>query len=171
MAKKVVGVFDSEKQFAGAVFELETSGIDRAQISIVAKEDMARRCVNAVGCDKASVKVEADEDAIILDDDSQQQRVLFTSLSATVAALLATGVTLASGGAAIPAVIAALAAGGAAGGVSELVSRHTDEERAERLREDINNGGVMLVVSLLDDSAETVIEILDRHGSRDTHSA
>jgi hypothetical protein len=108
--REVIGAMQSEGQFEAAVDELEASGIDRAQISVLAQEEIATSCAEAIGCDFTKLpRVE-----INLWDDRQQVRTLVTSLAATGASFVGAGVALAAtGGAAMPAILAALASGGA----------------------------------------------------------
>src|SRR5688572_22439324 len=108
--REIGAVFDSEEAFANAVFDLEAAGLDRADLSALGREEPLRGGLAAADCAKRrAANSQAAHDAVLLHDDAQQGRVLFTSLTATVAAFLASGAALAAtGGAAAPAVAAAI---------------------------------------------------------------
>lgn len=163
--RKVIGAMQSVEQFEAAVGELNSSGIDRAQISVLAQEEIAVSCTKAVGCDLAALpRVEVN-----LWDDRQQVRTLVTSLAATSASFLGAGVALAAtGGAAIPALLAALASGGSVGGLAALFGRHLEAENRDWVESQILAGGIVLIVQVSDDAEHRVVtEILRRHCGKD----
>ncbi|WP_198174238.1 hypothetical protein [Mesorhizobium xinjiangense] len=163
-ARQITGAMQTEEQFEAAVAQLETSGIDRAQISLLAQEDVALSCAKAVGCDLANLpRVE-----IELADDRQQVRTLLTSLAATVASFAGVGAALAaSGGAAAPALIAALASAGGAGGLTALFGRHRETENQDWARQQILQGGILVIVNPANaEQTEAASEILQRHCGR-----
>lgn len=163
-ARQITGAMQTEEQFEAAVAELETSGIDRARISVLAQEDISLSCAKAVGCDLANLpRVE-----IELADDRQQVRILLTSLAATVASFAGVGAALAaSGGVAAPALIAALASAGGAGGLTALFGRHRETENQDWARQQILQGGILVIVNPANaEQTETASKILQRHCGR-----
>jgi hypothetical protein len=109
---------------------------------------------------------------VLLDDDTQQQRVLFTSLSATVAALLASGVALgATGGMAAPAIAAAFGAGTGAGVLVQFLSGRADGIRAERIAEQVRQGGIVLWARVKSrETEEQAMSIMRQHGAGYVHA-
>lgn len=167
---RVAGVFDNSAGFASAVFGLETRGVDRAAISILAGENFARECLKAVGAHRGPISIEHDGDALVLEDDSQPMRVLFTSLAASVAALIASGVVMAaSGGAAFPALAAAFAAGASAGGLAELVGRHVAPEHALIINAAVRDGAALLVARVPLELASDAERLISEAGGRLPH--
>lgn len=169
---EVVGMFDRPQQFGDAVFALESAGIDRAQLTMLGLESQARECLAAADCASTASQVGVRErDAVALEEDDQQERVLLTSLTASVAALVAAGAALtATGGAAAPAIAAALGAAGAGGGIADYLGRRVHSARAEQLERDVRTGGIALWVRTPDDASEEKAKrILAEQGARDVH--
>lgn len=159
--RRITGAMQSTEAFEAAVAELEASGINRAQISVLAQEDVVLSCTKAVGCDLASLpRVDID-----LSDDRQQLRTLLTSLAATVASFAGVGAALAAtGGAVAPAFFAALASGGGVGGLAALFGRHHETDHQDWARQQILNGGILLIVnSSTEEQTEAASRVLQRH--------
>jgi hypothetical protein len=171
--REVGAVFQDEQAFANAVFGLETAGFDRADLSALGQEEPLQACLAAADCAKhRAAGSTAPHEAVVLDDDAQQGRVLFTSLTATVAALLASGAALAAtGGAAAPAVVAAIAAGGSVGGVGRFLTSRGEEARAESLKHQVSEGGIVLWTRVTSADEETKAEtILRQNGATNVHA-
>lgn len=83
--REVGAVFQSSEAFADAVFGLEAAGFDRAELSALGAEEPLQACLKAAECakERAADSAYSKHDAVVLDDDTQQQRVLFTSLTAS----------------------------------------------------------------------------------------
>jgi hypothetical protein len=94
-----------------AIDALEINGFDRADISVLKGGDPT-----------AAIPEGGDTAAPYNDEDARQARTLQASGAASVAALAAAGVTIATGGLAAIAIGAAVAAGAAAGGVTHVLS-------------------------------------------------
>ena len=170
---EVVGLFQDPQSFADAVGELEDAGFDRADISVLGERGSLRPCLQAVDCQS---KARADDpkathEAVILEEDQQQARVLFTSLASSIAAIAASGAALAAtGGMAAPAVAAAFAAGGAVGGTAEFLSRRAGNQQAEHLKRQVERGGIVAWVAVDGAEEETKVETLfKRHGAQEVH--
>lgn len=158
---EVIGAMLSERQFEAAIDELQASGVDRAQMSVLAQEEVATSCAEAIGCDITRLpRVE-----IYLGDDRQQVRTLVTSLATTVASFAAAGAALAAtGGAAAPAVLAALATGGSVGGLAALFGQRYEMESHKWAERQILQGGILLIVHPANaEQFDTATEILRRH--------
>ena len=100
---QVRATFASSDQMQDAISKLNLSGFDRADLSVLSDESPAA----AVAPESPSTE-----------EDARQVRTLGASTAASVGAMAAAGITVATGGAAIPVIAAAVLAGGAAGGVA-----------------------------------------------------
>jgi len=94
-----------------AVGRLSMAGFDRADLSLPEEAPPPERATPEAG----AKPVDTEEDA-------RQARTVHTSTAASLAAMAAAGVTIATGGAALPAIAAAAAAGGLVGGATFAVS-------------------------------------------------
>jgi hypothetical protein len=166
--KEVVAAMQSERQFEAAIAELGASGIDRAQIGVLAQEGIATSCAEAIGCDiKTLPRVEID-----LMDDRRQVRTLVTSLAATVASFAGAGVAVAAtGGAVAPAVLAALVSGGSIAGLATLFGQRYEAQSHDRIEQQVLQGGILLIVHPANaEQLRNATEILHRHCGRDVVS-
>ena len=124
--REAVAVFDDPDRLENAVSDLQSNGIDRSNLSLLAHPSLAER-LPAQSLDVADDPVMPRESAIT-DIDIRQGRVLGTSLAATIAALAAAGFTVATGGVAA-ATVAAAAAAGVVGAVGALLGRRMGEDQ------------------------------------------
>jgi hypothetical protein len=163
--REAVAVFDEPASLEAAMSDLQSNGVDRADLSILAppspanseRGDMSGRNRNRAMLRKAAVS----------DTDIRQGRVLATSLAATIAGFAAAGVTVATGGVAAAVIGAAAVAAGGAGIAATLIGRRLDEEHASFLDAQLARGGVLLWVRTRDPEAEkTVLEVLRRYSTR-----
>jgi hypothetical protein len=121
---EVRATFGDPETMQNAVYELEMSGFDRADLSLPEVAPPADRATPEAG----ATEVDTEEDA-------RQARTLHTSGAAGAVALAAAGVVVASGGAAVPAIAAAVVGGGLAGGAAyALTSAANHDEQASRER-------------------------------------
>lgn len=139
---EVIGAMQSEAQFEAAVKELETAGINRGQINVLAQEQLAISCTAVVGCDVSKLP----HTEINVWDDRQQLRVLLTSLAATAASVASTGAVLAATGAAAPAVLAAAVSAGSAVGLGALFGRHHESKAHTWAEQQLKKGGIVVIV-------------------------
>jgi hypothetical protein len=170
--REAVAVFDSAETLEAAIDELQSSGFDRAEISLLAGEktvtEMLGRHYKRVADleddpsvpSKAFVSTEAIGDA---------EGALIGALLYVGAVTLA-GAVVASGGALAAAITAAAIGGGVGGlggiGLSSFISQH----HADYLQEQLDRGGLLLWVRTRDPAHETrAQEILRRHSAHDVH--
>jgi hypothetical protein len=102
--------------------------------------------------------------------DKRQAGTLAGGIGGVVAAFLASGATIMSGGTALAAVIggAVAAGGGAAGG--DVLGRMMSRQMNTSLEEQIARGGIVLWVLLRSRDEEGEARgILERHGAEDVH--
>ena len=169
--REAVAAFDDPETLQAAVSDLQSHGFDRADISLIASEDLAGKVVHEQGDVRA-----AEDDADVKrapvtgDTDLRQGRVLGTSLASVLAGFAAAGLTVATGGAAAVAAGAAVAAAGGVGAAGALLGRVAGDEQQEFMQAQLERGGVLLWVRLPDAAAEQrALEILRGHAAHDVH--
>jgi len=118
-----------------AVARLETSGFDRADLSLPEVAPPAERATPEAG----AKEVDTEEDA-------RQARTLHTSGAAAAVGLAAAGAVIASGGAVAPAVAAAVVGGGAAGGIAYALSSASNESEQMDREQRAAHGALVLSV-------------------------
>ena len=170
--REAVGVFDDADTMEGAIEELEESGFDRAEISLLASDDAVRKKLGHRFYDAKS-----------LQDDPAVPRKAFVSTAAVgdaegaligglayAGALVAAGVTVASGGA-FGALLAAAAAGGASGGlVGGVLAALVGESQAQQIEDQLKHGGLLVWVRTpSEDDEKRAVEVLKRNGAEDVH--
>jgi hypothetical protein len=109
--REVRAVFDTLEQLQHAIAQLEMSGFDRADLSLL------EMTLPAEAATPETAAKPADTEA-----DARQARTLHTSTAAALAAMAASAAVVATGGAIIPAIAAAIAGGGVVGGATFAVS-------------------------------------------------
>ncbi|MGC1410810.1 MAG: hypothetical protein WA864_17915 [Acetobacteraceae bacterium] len=113
--------FSDPDAMQDAVARLETSGFDRADLSL--PEAMP----------PTETTPESGAKAVDTEEDARQARTLHTSGAAAAVGMAAAGVVIATGGAAAPAVAAAVVGGGVAGGIAyALTSASNEGEQMDR---------------------------------------
>ena len=169
---EAVAVFDDERALESAVDELETAGFDRAHISLLASEATVQQ---KLGHRYARAEV--------AEDDPDAPRAAYVSRNARtegeaglvggliyVPAVAATAAVVASGGTLAMAIAAAAAMGGAGGLIGAALARLIERRHADRIQEQIEQGGLVLWVRSIDEDHEhRAVEILTRNGGRDVH--
>ncbi|MHA1567597.1 MAG: hypothetical protein ACTSX7_19980 [Alphaproteobacteria bacterium] len=170
--REAVAVFEDVETMQAAIDELQNSGFDRAEISLLAGE-------HAVEEKLGHIYTKTEE----LEDDPNVPRAVYISPESIgdaegaligapmyIAAVTAAGIMIAAGGplaATIAAVAAASGAGAVIGGILvALVGKH----HAQYLQEQLDHGGLLLWVRTWDGAHEKrAIEILSRHSAHDVH--
>ena len=158
--REAVAVFDDAEKLESAVSELQSNGIDRSELSFLAP--------SRAGCMPGDPRQAADDagaprEPVISDTDLRQGRVLGTGLAATIAAFVAAGFTVATGGVGTAIAAAAVAAGGV-GAASTLFGRKLADDQTAFLDAQLARGGVLLWVRTRDAAAEaTALEVLRRY--------
>jgi hypothetical protein len=162
--REVAGVFHSGHDLEMAIRELERVGCDRAEINLVGAHN-----VLAPQDDAAAVMNQSA--GPVTEDDVRQTRTLAAGVAGVVAAFIATGATILSGGTALAAVIGAAAAGGGTTAAVELIARFFGAGYSTKFADQLQNGGVLLWVRLrAPDQEAQVREILLRHGADHVHA-
>ena len=171
-SKEVVAVFDDADALETAVNELETSGFDRAAISVLATSAKAERHIASLY--RALREIE---------DSSDAPREAFVSRhSRTEGEAAAVGVPLyiggiagafaivASGGTLALAIAAAIAGGAAGAGLGALLAMAIGRHHSARIGEALRRGGLILWVTVATSEAEKrALALLERLGGQDVH--
>jgi len=170
--EEVAIIFHDAESLENAIEELESSGFDRAEISLLASEEAVTEKLGHV-----YTRVEE------LEDDPDVPRTAFVSSAsiggaegaligglAYVAAGAALGPIVASGGTLAIAIAGAALAGGGGAAIGAALARWVDDHHAKYIQEQIDKGGLLLWVhtSSVDD-VRRAVDILKRHSPRERH--
>ena len=170
--REAVGVFHDWSSLQATVDELQISGFDRAEISLLAGENAVEEKLGHV-----YQKVGELEDdpkvpraAFVGRDSMVEARVGVIGGLAYVGALAAVGAIVASGGTVAAAIIGAVAAGGGGGLIGSVASRWLGRDRAKQLQAQLDKGGLLLWVRVRDgDHEKRAVDILGKHAADDVH--
>jgi hypothetical protein len=166
--REAVGLFHDPDELNAAVSDLQSSGFDRAEISLLAREGIldGHLAKDYPDMHDAERDAAAPRQAVVGETDVRQARTLGTSMAAVVAAFAALGITIFSGGAAAAALAAAAAAGGGAGAVGYALGQRAEHDEENHISQQLARGGVLLWVRSRDAEHERrASEILSRHGA------
>lgn len=170
--KEAVGVFADLATLEQAIDELEQSGFDRAEISLLTSratvEDKLRHLYAPV------------ED---LEDDPDAPRKAYVSTESIgdaegaligglmyIGALAAAGAVVASGGTLAAVITGAALAGGSGALIGGGLARLVGNDRADEIEQQLMRGGLLLWVRTRDREHETrAVEILKRNSAHDVH--
>jgi hypothetical protein len=154
---EVRATFHDPDAMQNAVTALETSGFDRADLSLPEIMPPVEHATPEAG----AKPVDTDEDA-------RQARTLHTSGAAASVGLAAAGVVIATGGAAAAAVGAAVVGGGVAGGVAyALTSASNEGEQTDREQKAASGALVLSVRAPTAEKRAHAEEILRNAGGAD----
>ena len=171
--REAVGVFGSGDKMEAAVERLETAGVRREDISVMAS--------HAAVVDKLHHRFEAIErmeddprvprSAFVPKDDFTAVKAAVISLPLYIGASVGSLAVVASGGALALAVAAACAAGLAGGGLGALAAHAIGVNHAKLLEKHVAAGGLLLWVRIDDRARETeVIAVLTASGGEHVHA-
>lgn len=165
MIREAVAAFDDPEALEEAVSALQSAGVDRAYLSVLAPPSAVEGPSDNEP--EAGGNPSPAREAVVSDTDLRQVRVLGTGLAATIAAMAAAGVTVATGGAAAATVAAAAAVAGGVGIAGTLIGRQLADEHTTFLDAQLASGGVLLWVRIRDPEIErSVLEVLRRHSTK-----
>ena len=170
--REAVGVFDSAEKLQAAIDELESSGFDRAELSLLASADAVE---NKLGHRYKKV-AELEDDADVPTTAYVSTEAIGDAEGALIGGLLyvgavALGVAVVASGGALAAAITAATIGGGMGGMAGIgLSSFISQHHADYLQEQIEKGGLLLWVRTRDAAhEERAKEILSRHSAHDVH--
>jgi hypothetical protein len=164
--REAVAVFDDAEKLEKAMSELQSNGIDRANLSLLAHNSVAGQ--PSLDPQGLADDPNTPREPAVSETDFRQGQVLGTSLAAAIAGLAAAGFTVATGGVAVAGVAAAAAAAaGGVGAVGGLFGRKLREDEEAFLAAQLARGGVLLWVRAPDGETEQrALDILQRYSSR-----
>ena len=170
--REAVGVFQDWSSLQAAVDELQASGFDRSEISLLAGERAVEEKLGHV-----YQKVQELEDdprvprtAFVGRDSILEGRVGIIGGLAYIGAIATIGAVVASGGTVVAAVLGAVAAGGGGGLIGSVASRLIGRDRADQIEAQLGKGGLLLWVKIRDgDHEQRAMEILTKHSADDVH--
>lgn len=172
MVREAVGVFDNFETLEAAIDELESSGFDLAELSLVASEETVE--------EKLGHQYEKVAD---VEDDTAVPREAYVATESFgdaaggligglmyVGAVAAGGAVIAAGGPLAAAIAGATMVGGAGGLIGAILAMWMSDHHAEYLQEQLDRGGLLLWIRTWDDADEKrATEILSRHSAHDVH--
>jgi hypothetical protein len=162
---QVIGVFHDRHSVESAIEMLQSHGIERGQLAILGTADSVRAQLGLPVAENVGGAAETQAPV----DQSEKQNIIpiLAGLPAYVGAVLAAGVTAASGGALAGVAVAALL-GGAGGGVLGTGAASLFRGEVERSYEDqLAQGGILLLVHpRTEDDVTTAKTIFSEHADR-----
>lgn len=168
--REIVGTLPSAEALENAVSEITSAGWDRSELSILAQHSLIGDEPLAGDTRALADDPQADQQAMVSDVDVRQGRTLAAGTAGVVAAFVASGATILTGGTALAAIVGAAVAGGGAAAVVEGAASLAGQKRDDFLREQAEHGGILLWVKLNDpEEASEARVILERHGATNIH--
>lgn len=170
--REVVGIFHDADDLQAAVDELLSSGVDRAELSLLAGEQAVEK---SLGHRYRKVGELADDPVI--------PRAAYVSPEALgwaeggliggllyVGATLAAGAVVVSGGPLAAAIAAAAVTGGTGALIGSVLARWVGYHHAHHLQDQLEHGGLLLWVRTWnDEEEETTTRILRHHSGDNVH--
>lgn len=170
--REAVAMFDSAQSLQSAIDELESSGFNRAELSLLASEDAIREKLGHV------YRKNTD-----LEDNPDAPRVAYVSTETTgdaegaliggplyIAAATAAGIMIASGGPIAATIVAIMVAGGGGAAIGSFLATMMDKHHADFLQKQLDHGGLVLWVRTRDsDHEKRALQILSKHAAHDVH--
>ena len=173
LVREVVAVFDRSDQLEAAIDDLQSSGFDRAEFSMLAVQETVEEKLGHAY--KKVCELEDNPDVprrayVPRESVGEGKGALLGGLM-YLGAIAATGAVVGTGGA-IGAAIAAAAAGAGVGAfVGGILATVLDGYHANYLRDQLDRGGILLWVRVWDSEDEkAAVEILSKHSAHDVHA-
>ncbi len=170
--REAVGVFADVKDFQHAVDELQSSGFDRHDLSMLANEKGIEGKLGKyyVRVHEAEDEPDAPRQAYRPPEDAGNAKGVLIGTPLYVAATTAAGIVAATGGALVATLGAIVVAGGAAGLIGYVFANKVDKKQQEDLMSQLDRGGLLLWVRTSTAECERkATEILAKHGASDIH--
>lgn len=166
--REAVGVLTDTQELERAVEDLLTEGFDYADVSVLAAEETMR----GTPAEKRATEDDPETPRMrFIEPESRvEARGALAGTLGYVGAVTAGGIAFATGSAAGVIIAAGLVAGGAMGSLGAVLGRYLDSRLADRLEEQVRQGGIVLWVRVADaDREAAALRVLSRHGARDVH--
>ena len=171
-SSEAVAVFEDAETLQAAIDELQSSGFDRAELSLLAGETAVQEKLG-----HAYKKAEE------LEDDASVPRAAYVSTESVgdaeggligglmyVGALAAAGAVVATGGTLAATIAGAAVAGGVGGLAGSALAKLVGDHHGQYIQEQLDHGGLLLWVRTRDkDHEKKATEILSKHSAHDVH--
>lgn len=170
--REAVGVFDTAETLQEAIDDLQVSGFDHADISLMAGEQAVEEKLGHLYRKASDVADNADvpRRAYVSPEAIGEAQGALVGGLGYIGAIGAAGLIFASGGTMAAAIAAAALAAGGGGLVGVLLAKLVGERHARYLQEQLDRGGILLWVRTRDETREKrAVEILTKHSGRDVH--
>ena len=165
---EIVGTLPSAEALEEAISALTSSGWDRSELSLLGQHSLLGEEPIEAEAREIADDPGADHQAVVSDTDVRQGRTLAAGMAGVVAAFVASGATVLTGGTALAAVVGAAVAGGGAAAVVEGIAGVAGKGRDDFMDEQLKQGGILLWAVLRTPEEEAKArEILTRHGATD----
>lgn len=170
--REAVTYFEAYQDLEAAIDELESSGFDRAEISLLAAEHTVDE---KLGHRYRKVSELEDDPAVprtfyVPNESISEAEGALISTPLYLAAVTAIGAIVASGGTLAAAIAGAVAAGGAGGLIGAALAKLVGDHHAHHLQQQLEHGGLLLWVRTWDaKDEERAVAILKKHSGRDVH--
>jgi hypothetical protein len=172
LVREAVGVFDTVEDMEAAIDELQTSGFNRALLSLLASETAVQEKLGHALISTRDLEDNPDAPYV-----AYLARESFGSIEGyAIGGLLYVGAIagfapiLASGGSIGAAIIAAALVGGGGGAIGSVFATMIEKHHADFLENQLQHGGILLWVRTKDKEHEKrAIDILSRHSAKDVH--
>lgn len=170
--REAVGYFETVKDLEEAIDELQSSGFDRAEISLLAAEHAVDE---KLGYRYKKVSELEDDPAVprtfyVPNESIGGAEGALISMPLYLAAVTAIGAIVASGGTLVAAIAGAVAAGGAGGLIGTALAKLVGDHHAHHLEQQLQHGGLLLWVRTWDAGDEArAVAILKKHSGHDVH--
>lgn len=171
-AKEAVGVFADANALEAAVQELEIAGFDRASISVLAGEGKVRE---RIGHLYSSVADAADDPrapraAFVSRDSRVEGEAAAVGIPFQIGGFAGAAAVVAGGGTLAAAIAATILGGAVGGGLGALLALAVARKHAESVREQVEQGGLVLWINTPDEAAENrALAILRKCGAGSVH--
>lgn len=168
--REAVGVFFDVKSLREAIGDLRASGFDRTELGLLASEDTVSRRLGDLYDQVNQFSEEPHAPRIAFVEKESSEDVMhggvgalsFAAITAAGGAVVATAGVLGGG------ILAAAAGFAAIGAISAVLGALINENDAEHLEDQINEGHVLLFVRTSEPAKEkTATDILSRHSGYD----
>jgi VIT1/CCC1 family predicted Fe2+/Mn2+ transporter len=171
-ARETVGVFADPDALEAAVDALERAGFDRAAISVLASEETVRERVGHLyrSAAEAADDSRAPQAAFVSRHSRVEGKAAAVGIPFQIGGFAGAYAVVAGGGTLAAAIAATILGGAVAGGLGALLAHAVARHHAERVREQLARGGLVLWVGTPDAEAEKrALEVLQKCGASAVH--
>lgn len=172
--EEVVGLFAKPNDLQAAIDSLQMNGFDRAQVSVLGERTHVGDHQDYVPKDPSSRSIEDDANApqegVDEEDSDAEIKAAAVGIPIYVLGVGSLAAVIASGGTLALAMGALVLGGAAGGGLGALVAHTVGEEHRKTVKEQIENGGLVLWVQPRSrDQADKAQALLKEHHASNVH--